>query len=112
MSRRGPAEAGRQGRAALGPVLRWRVVLEGVALAALTAACGPGAYGLANAPIVTRDWHAEDRARDAVANGPEACAPDRLERDRRGSERSRGARAACPDRGLLGIPARGGLPSR
>ncbi len=113
MSRRGPAETGRQGGAALGPVIRWRVMLEGVVLASVIAACGPGAhYGLVNAPGVTRDWHADDRARDAVANGPEACAPDRLERDRRGRERSGGARAGCADRGLLGIPARGGSPSR
>jgi hypothetical protein len=88
----------------------WRAVLGGT-LAAAASACGPGAhYGLANAPAVTRDWHADDRARDAIANGPEACAPKRLERDRR--SRDHGARPACADRGLLGIPARGGPPPR
>jgi hypothetical protein len=81
---------------------------------ALTA-CGPEThYGLANAPSVTREWHAEDRARDAVANGPEACGPGRFERDRRSRERERdrAGRPACSERSLFGIPGRGGAPPR
>lgn len=104
MSWRGSAptrsEAGTSRRAARG----WLTLL-GVALAVAASGCGQGVhYGLANAPAVTRDWHADDRARDAIANGPEACAPKRLERDRRGRDRS--TRPACADRGLLGIPVR------
>jgi hypothetical protein len=78
--------------------------------AALASGCDHGLhYGLVNAPGVTRDWQAEDRARDAVANGPEACEPSRrarVDRDRR--DRDRAAQPVCADRGLLGIPARGG----
>ncbi len=117
MSRHGPAEAWREGGEPLGPVLRWRVLFESVVLAAALAACGPGAhYGLANASAATREWHADDRARDAIANGAEACEPDRFERGRRGRERDRdrdrAGRPACADRSLLGIPARGGASPR
>jgi hypothetical protein len=115
MSRRGPAETWREGVAAHGLLVGWRAVFGGIVLAAMTGACGPGThYGLANAPSVTRDWHADDRARDAVANGSEACEPDRSGRDRRGRarDRDRTAHLACADRGLFGIPARGGAPPR
>jgi hypothetical protein len=111
VKRRALAPTGHESGAGLSPVIRWRVLLEGLVLVAVTAACGPGArYGLANAPGITRDGHADDRARDVVANGPEACAPDRLDRDSRDRDRDRARRPACADRGLLGIPLRGGPP--
>jgi hypothetical protein len=41
-------------------------------------ACGGNAKGgLSNAPNPNRPWSEDDRGRDVIANGPEACGPTR-----------------------------------
>ena len=50
----------------------------GVFATAGSFACSGNAKGgLANAPNLNRPWGDDDRGRDVIANGPEACGPTR-----------------------------------
>ena len=57
--------------------------LYAVACCAILAAFGASGCsgnakgGLANAPNINRPWDNNDRGRDVIANGPEACGPTR-----------------------------------
>lgn len=48
-----------------------------LAIGALPGCGGNAKAGLANVPNMNRPWNDNDRGRDVIANGPEACGPTR-----------------------------------
>lgn len=46
-------------------------------IGALAGCSGNAKGGLANVPNMNRPWNDDDRGRDVIANGPEACGPTR-----------------------------------
>jgi hypothetical protein len=57
--------------------LRAGVVAALLGLGGLAACGGNAKGGLANVPNMNRPWGDDERGRDVIANGPEACGPTR-----------------------------------